>query len=172
MDFSFSFTLNEQDYFEYNKYHLYNTPALKKRLLIARFGLSAFFIIFGIVYGKILEIFGISLVVFGLLALLWIIFFRSIQSRQIKRNLKVMKKAGKLHYDKEISLHFQDECFTEATPDSEAKIKYSMLERVAVGDTDIYLYTGAAMAYIVPCRAFKDIGEKDAFLTFIASKTM
>ena len=47
---------------------------------------------------------------------------------------------------------------------------YALIEKIAVTDRAIYIYTNSLSAYIIPVSVFATEAEKSEFLEFISSK--
>lgn len=170
MSYDFSFILSEEDYFQFNKHHMLHGEQNRKQLMLTRFLFPFIYMVFGAVFGYTLSNPAIAFIVFGIISALWIIFFNSIMVQLLKRNIKRLKKSGKLIYDKEIHMLFGDETFSEQTQDSKSDYFYTIIERIEIGDTAVYMYTGAAAAHIVPYRVFPDEDTKNGFIEFIMSR--
>ena len=172
--FSFSYALTEEDYYEYNKFYIANMPAQKRRLAFARWYVPVMFLFLSLITKVIIDEFVVQAAVWATLlvgAVLWLIFFWSIMNRQLRKNIKKLKKNGRLVYDKPISMLFREDYIMTSTPESSENNAYSMIERVCVGEVAVYLFIGANSAHIVPNRAFESDGEKQSFLEFVAAKT-
>ena len=73
-------------------------------------------------------------------------FYKKITDFSLKRNIKKLKKTGRLHYDSEVTYEFLDDSFIETTRDSESVIKYSIIEKVSSGTNAFYLFTSVQSA--------------------------
>ena len=91
--------------------------------------------------------------------------------QSIKSNIKALKKSGKMAYSPVAQVEFNEDSFTETTPDNKVEQKYSAVERVSVinGDT-VYIHVNNVMAYILPATCFESKEQLDEFLTFIKTK--
>lgn len=169
--YHFRYTLDEQDYFAFNKYHLFNSPTNKKNLLANRLVVPIMFVLCGLFIGTIVKEPFLSYyfyIAFGIVAICWLIFFKTIMKKQIKRNMKRMKKRGKLPYQRDITISFEDDVIVEITENGESKVKYSALERVITTEKAIYIYINAMQAILLPCAVFSDEKERDDFIVFIS----
>ncbi len=82
-----------------------------------------------------------------------------------------MKKNGRLPYDSQVNLRFEDELIIEKTPMTEVKTMYAKLERIPVGKEGVYLYHTVMSAFLIPNIAFTSAVQKYDFLQFIHQKT-
>lgn len=170
--FSFTYAIDENDYYEFNKHQTYCSPANRKRLMISRFAWPVIFISCGLLLGTSLEYPVIAYVVYGAAAVAWLVFFKRMTDRRIKKNLVRLKKIGKLPYPPDVTIAFFDDYVHEQTSMSETKFDYSLIERVDTTADTVYIYLSALSASILPNRVFKDSAERDAFLTFLRAKLM
>ena len=178
MKYTFSYKIEKDDYYQYNRYHVRNSAFAKRRRLTMRILLAVIFVIAAVLFfitdwfnGEFPAL-SIAYLVVGLG---FCIFFNQLTDLAIRRSIKKMQKTGKLHYDKEITYEFYDDFFREIAPDMASEIKYSIITDVAegtqkVGNNTIYLYINVQQAHIVPLRVFRDEQERVEFLQFIKGK--
>ena len=89
----------------------------------------------------------------------------------LKRQIKSLKKSGKMGYSPESVAEFYDDCFVETTPDNKVEHKYSAVERISIVDNKVvYVHINNVMAYILPFSCFKSEEQYGNFLTFIKTK--
>jgi len=105
-----------------------------------------------------------------ILSVLWIIFSKNILIKSLEKNLKKLKKEGKLPYIKESEVKLDDEGIHINSSDTESKIKYSMVEKIVEAEKAIYIYIASIQAIIIPVNIFLDDMEKAKFLEFIHIK--
>ena len=127
MNYKFEYQLSENDYFEFNKYHLNNSTDSKMGLLLQKISLPITFIIillFNIMQGidKIQIL--IFFVVFTIASILWILTSKKTNERILKRYINFIKKHSKLPYSESAVMEFYDEYFIEKTQTTKSKIQY------------------------------------------------
>jgi hypothetical protein len=105
-----------------------------------------------------------------IIILAFLLFYKQITNRALKRNIKKLRKTGRLHYESEITYEFLEDSFIETTHESESVNKYSMIEIVSTGSSAFDLYVSVQVAHIVPFRVFANDSDREAFLGFIQSK--
>lgn len=169
--FEFRIRLNDNDYLLFNQYHLLNSPSGKKTLLyfnlIIPFSSFIFILLFGINKGSDFLLILTQVILLAILSIIWAMFSKKIALKFMASGIKKMKKEGKLPYSNELILRFDNENIHEITSNTENKVKYSMIEKIAVTDKAIYIYFSSVQAYILPLTAFSDEMEKAKFLEFI-----
>lgn len=173
MKFKFNIKIEGNDYYEFNKYHIYNTRLIKRRMMVTRILLPIFIIEIAFLMGRALHSPEISNIVYGIFIIMAItvfFFYNQITNLSLKWNIKKARETGRLYNDNEITYEFSEDSFIEVTRDSESVIKYSMIDKISSGTSAFYLYINAQSAYIVPYRVFANDQERKGFLDFIENK--
>ncbi len=174
MHFKFDIRVTEKDYLDYNRFWQFQSPYGKKQIISLRvifallFGIAAIATLIGgnFTIDSIIEaaIYVTALVYFQLI-------LPTILAWSVKRQIKVLKKKGKMAYAPEATMEFHEEIFTSKTPESKTETKYTTIERISVvRDKAIYLHVNNIMAYIIPRKSFVSDEQFESFLTFIQSK--
>ncbi len=172
-DYKIRYSLDDNDYFEYNKIHMLTSKAGKKALMNYKLSVPVFSLIL-IGFVAILR-FDINLIIIESIAMavldtIWIIFSDKIYFSKLKKSFAKIKKDGNLPYDKSGELVFDSDGITDITETSVFKTGYSSIEKIIITEKTIYLYTSAINAYIINSDFFKDQNEKSDFLNYITSK--
>lgn len=172
--FEFQYTLDDEDYLEFNKYHLLNSPAGKRNIRILRMLLPAMLAIMLLVIAMQsnadwMELLGV-MTFFFIVSVIWIVTAQKTMLRSMRKSIHKLKKDGKLPYSKQTAIRFEDDAFHETTEDTETKTAYRKLENIAVSDHAIYAYTSAMQAYIIPLRVFESDAQRTAFMQFLNAK--
>ena len=167
--FKFKYQLNEEDYYEFSKFHMYNSPLNKKRIARMRFLCPAFFMMLSFLIYRATQN-PVSYIIGGAISLLWIVFYEKLCTSALRKNINGAIKSGKLPVKNRSVLRFEEEGFFEKTELSEIQFPYTGIEQIVNGDSGIYIYTAATNAIIVPYQAFKNENEKKEFFEFIKLK--
>jgi hypothetical protein len=170
----FKYTLSDNDYFEFNKHHLFNAPANKGGLVAARLMVPAIFVVF-LLLSLVFIGFDVSLFIgqvvgYTIISVAWGFLVKPFYVFTLKKNIKTMKKHGKLPYVQDILICFDEDSVIETTPETETKMKYTKIERIAESNLAIYVYTSAAQAIILPFSVFESEKQRDDFRDFIHCK--
>lgn len=171
--YQFCYKLNEHDYFEFNRYHIFSSPAYKKTMLFNQFGAPTILFACGLFLRTIMKekFLSYSFNIFvGIIAILWMIFFKWITTNELKRTIGKLKKSGKLPLRGDVAISFENDFFVETTEIGESKIKYSAIEHVVMTEKAIYLYTSVMEATLLPLTIFSDEQKRDDFIAFIEKK--
>lgn len=172
--YNFNYKLNDNDYFEFNKYHLENSPEGKRNLFLFKFLMPFFCLIFAIIVlfnNSDYITAAAETAVIIIMSVIWIIFSKKWYFRSLKKSLIKLRKQGKLPYSSEGTLIFDEEFISDINPLTECKTRYENIENIALNDTYIYIFYGAIQAYIVPLSCFRSEEEKQNFIDFITAKT-
>ena len=171
--FKFIFTLSDDDYFEFSKHALLNSAVWKRRLNLIRIlpiiiWLFAIFVFF--IRKADLNLIIIESILLAAYSVVIFVLSKPLLLLLLKRRIGRVKKYEKLVSGMEVTLLFENEFFLETTSQSEAKLKYSVIERIDKAEKAVYLYVGAVKAYIIPLNAFADDEIKKQFIIFIKDK--
>ena len=175
MNFSFDVKFGDEEYLEFNKYHLFyskpNRNVLKKRRI--------FFLVVTLIYAFLaviclkfeLTFADVACIIVTLIFLLECIFAKQRLVGMLKRTLKRMKKHGKLPYIAESTVEFYDDKFISRSENKTTEMPYTEVENVCDNTNHaIYIYTDVQSAKIIPYKCFRDDSEREDFLNFIKQK--
>lgn len=171
--FEFKVVLNENDYLLFNQYHMLNSRHGKNLVLIYRLlvpVVSLLTVVTLYILDQDLQAALFTAFFMTILSVLGVVFAKKAIIMIMKTGITKLKKDGMLPYSKLATLKFSDDLIHEISPDSEHKIKYSLIEKVAVTESAIYIYFGAVQAYVLPMSTFSTEEEKRDFLAFINLK--
>ena len=174
MRFAFDIRLTDEDYLNYNIFWMLRSPYGKKEIVKFRLLFTA---VLGILCFLFLLSGGFSKesllgVVPYLIAFLLVqALTNAIFTWSLKRQIKSLKKKGKMGYSPTSEMVFFEDSFTETTPDKRIEEKYTSIERISIlSDKVIYIHVNNVMSYIVPMSCFSSREEGDAFLGFLKEK--
>jgi len=189
MLYKFQYTLDDADFFEYNKYSFDNVKG-KKELMrnyqyivpVVGFLILVFvlisnrndFYIRGILTAVAVLIV-ISTVWFFAVELYFNLFFRS--DSLVKKSINTAKEKGQNLGDKNYLVQFDNEYFYSHSDSGEFKFKISVFQKIAEGNNAIYLYDSLGSdgqpvhGYIIPNSVFETEEHKKGFLDYAKEKT-
>ena len=174
MLFNFNINITEDDYLNYNLFHSLESShgrkmALKGRIIYVSvlLALAALvlivlgFTMFSIIYDAILLI----------MVLRYMVFYKKIVGRSIKRYIIRLKKMGKLPFDSESTFEFYEDKIIETTPTKRTEIQYDGIERVClVSNRYAFFYNSISSAYVLPIPQIKEQVNFTEFVSFISKK--
>lgn len=172
--YKFEICLTEQDYLSFNNYHVINSQAGKKALRATKFLyviLSLLVVLIFYITKKNFNLFVIQAALMMIVSVLGIVFTKKITLSNVKRQIKALKKSGRLPYSTASTVMFDENCIHEITQSSESKTDYSLVEKIVTVSNAVYVYFSAVQAYIIPERCFSSEEEKQAFINFLKENT-
>ena len=176
MEFKFDFTLSEQDYMDFNYFHMFSSKVGVKLYKRLRWLTSGLFLAVGVLY---LLLYGFNvdgltyLGVFGVCAAIDWFACKPTLRATLKRQVKFNKKQGKLPYSPEASMTFEEDCFAERTETNKSEYSYSVIcDAYLVNDRMFYLYMDTMRAFLLPVSAFESKAQLNAFLEFIGERSV
>ena len=106
-----------------------------------------------------------------LFTLLYVIFFKKILTRNVKTQIKRLKKVGKLPFDPVSTLEFHENKMAEITAEKRIEQSYNVFERICiVKDRYILLYHSSVGAHILPVVQVKAQLNQEDFIEFLSKK--
>ena len=174
MLFQLKINLSEDDYLGFNNFHSFESTHGKKLIrktriffILAMVFLAALAVLilgwttFSIIYAILLLLF----------TLLYMVFFKKVLARNIKVQIKRLKKIGKLPFDPESTLEFHEDRMVEITALQRTEQSYSIFERICVvKDRYVLLYKSSVSAYILPVLQIKEQLNQEDFIEFLSKK--
>lgn len=178
MLYRFDVNLTEQDYYEFNRFHLFTSHYGKKqfekiRILTSVIPLILFILRFAsyVLSGFAAENLAVC-IVYILLSVFLFFISKPLVWFISKLQIKQMKKQGKLPFTPASTLEFYDDSFVEITPDNKTESKYSLVDSIyIVNGKMIYIFTNSVLAYMLPVKVFESEEQYNSFMDFITEKT-
>ena len=155
------YNLTEEDYINFNLYHIKNSKTGKRALVLQRFLTPLFFIIISYIYSLISDMSFLPLfITFLVTSILWVIFYPKYFYRLIARNAKKMMKEGKndgLLGNHQLKL--TEEGLVDTSSNKETKVTWSGITSFKEDDGYFLLYNSSVSAYILPKREIDHVDE-------------
>ncbi len=175
MKFQFNVNLSEQDYLDFNLFlnlkSYYGKGQMKTiRILLAI--MCVFMIGVFLILGGFSGIARVLFLVLGIIVLVFSqLFLEKTFARALKKQMRNLKKRGKMAYSPESVLEFYEDVLVETTPENRNEQKYSSIERISIVDNKvIYIHISNLAAYLLPVSCFESKEQFDGFLYFIKTK--
>ena len=174
MLYQLNITLNEDDYLDFNKFHSFESTHGKKLIRKTR----VFFILAMVFFAALVVLvlgwttFSIAYAILLLLfTLLYMVFFKKVLTRNIKKQIKLLKKIGKLPFDPVSTLEFYEDKMVDITALQRTEQSYSIFERICVvKDRYVLLYKSSVSAYILPVLQINEQLNQNDFIEFLSKK--
>ena len=179
MLYEFSFSMDENDYYEFNKTYMRNAFGEKdlnffmKWLVPAVLAIRFFFNLATDNFYDSMSIIASFFVLF-LGSFLWLHFRKYLAMffiwLTVQLSVYFTKMNGKLPFSRENRLQFHDDHIHEQTETTETKFDYSCLEKIFEDNNAIYIFFNSIQAFMIPLSAFESEGQKKDFLVYINEK--
>ena len=175
MLYKFDTHMNDDDFFEINKYVMLNSNDGKRNLrtikiIFPLILLSIWTLL--IIRGENPLFLVLTFIGFAIVTVIFLLTIKHTMVGNLKKRIKVMKKRGKLPYSSESVLEFYDDHFVETTTENHSEIKYTAIKSAVLNpDIAVYLFNNDITAYVIPIRYFGSTAALNEFLQFINSKT-
>ena len=169
MKYKFQIFMTEEDYLEFNLFHIlkshYKTNLLLRIFICVMFLTAILSVWFREGFGVIFVVTAIAMIVF---AVLFNIFLKKCFASIAKLSIKNLSKKGRVAFSPVSTIEFFDDYFVETTETNRNEQKYSSIERIsAVYGKVVYLHLNNIMAYIIPMSSFENEDQYNEFLNFL-----
>ena len=166
-------SITEHDYLAFNEYHLLHSEQGKRAINMFRI-LTPVLSLLVIVIFWIAEVSQVLLITeiiaLSIVSIVMAFYSKKILLKSVKKNIRKLEKDGKLPFNKESTITFNDDSLHEKTIQTETSIQYAAIDKIIQGDQAIYVYFSAIQAFIFPYRSFESDEQKNEFITFLNAK--
>ena len=131
--FGFTYTLDDNDYYDFNKFHMYHAPTSRKRTQYNRFLCPVIYMALAVLYFQTTHDVTYYYIG-GALSVCWLLFDKQMNNYLLKRRLAKIKKSGKFPYEPHVTRDFSEDQIIQKSPSSESTSDYSQIEHVLTGD--------------------------------------
>lgn len=174
--FRFEIKMTEADFYEFNKFHLFNTEQTKKQVRNLRIIFPVMFLVMWLYPLAISDFDLIEFIARGIVFVPAALFFalgtKDFVWRITKRSIAKSVKTGSKLFSTDSVLEFGENGITETTADAKSEHGYTVVEDIYLMDGRVfYIYISALQAYLLPVSAFSSAEQYNAFFGFIESKT-
>ena len=174
MKYKFKINISDNDYLEYNKFHMLRSPYGKKSLSSLRLTLCAIVIAISFIslIGQGFSADSVITVIPVIIVLILAqIFLKKFLEISIKASVSQLKRKGKMAYSQSSMIEFFDDGFMETAREQRLEQKYSSIERISVIEGKyVYLHVNNIMAFIIPNTAFDSHEQYKEFISFMNEK--
>ncbi len=171
MKFQFNVKISEQDYLNYNVFHMMRSPYGKRTMVTFRVVIAVLMCLIAFIPSQTDRFsaeWWIGKIPVVLLLVLFQVFFNRLFIWSIKGSIRSLKKRGKAGYTPDAVLEFYEDEFREITEETTVEHKYSVVERISVVDNKIlYIHINNVAAYLLPLSCFESLEQYDRFLEFM-----
>ena len=174
MLYQFNIHLTEEDYVAFNQFHSFESPQGKKLIRNSRMILTLVMVVLAALIFLVdgLSSFAVTYaIVLGLFTVFYVVGFQKIMNRVIRKQIKTLKKTGKLPFDPVSAFEFYEDRMAEITTSRHTEQRYDAIEQVCVvREQYLLLYTSSVGAYILPIPQLRQQGNLEELLSFLMQK--
>ncbi len=174
MNFRFDVKLTEQDYLEFNKFHMLRSPYGRKQVVTFRTAIGvvcALLVVLSLVANGLSLDFLLGCIPTAIVFVLFQLGLNRFLVFSLKQTMKNIKKSGKMAYSPESVMEFGEDSFSEITSETRVEQAYRSIERISVVDGKmIYIHINAVMAFLLPVASFSSEEQYREFLDMICKK--
>jgi len=168
--YEFNFTISEQDYLDFNLYHMNTASDMRKKLTVYRLMLPGFFVLWLLFTYNQAENMLPRAILFAAASVLWFFAMKPLLVSSVKRRIAKMSQNGTLPCTQVTAVRFDDDVMQSDCDGQEEVTAYAALDQITVYTSAIYIYTRAATVFILPFSAFASESQKEDFIQFINEK--
>lgn len=157
-----TYHLTEEDYLQFNRFHIRNSKTFKRALVIQRVTGPIIFLLMAFIFSSIGNLsFATLLVPFIILSVLWIVFYPKYFYASVIRNTKKVIKEGKTGGDLlgKHQMILNETGIIDLTENGETKVVWSGILELKEDEYNIYVYNSSVSAYILPKRDLNNVAE-------------
>lgn len=160
------YLLTEQDYINFNLFHIQNSKMATKALKIQRYTIPALYLVLAYVFASIGDgSYILSFTIFTIFAILWLVLYPKFYYRTIIRNVKKMMKEGKNEgLLGEHIMILSSEGIVDKNTTGETKVAWTGIQEVKEDKDYLYLYNSSVSAYILPKREIHHLDELKSYI--------
>lgn len=167
--YRFKYELAKSDYVDFNLYHAKSSKTVNRMLMIYRV-VGPLLILAGGYYmiGGYKDLVGI--IVYGISALLWFIYYPRFHFKSIEKNVKKIINEGNdtsLFELRQVVVNERE--ITEEIVDHKTFKGWKKVVKVGVSKDNIFIYVSDMEALIIPKRIIGDEKENKAFIEYITN---
>ncbi len=153
------YELTEDDYIQFNLYHMQNSPSQKKTFMISRYLLPLLLAIpiylFGTLVFKQPSLFWIIIAV--LYTVIWMVTFPKLFKRNVTKAMKKMAQEGdNSNFYGLKTLEIEDDKIIATDDTTTSIVLKSAIKDIKVYDDMVLLYESAISAHIIPTRSLSN----------------
>ena len=174
MNYVFDIFLTEEDYIDFNVFHMSRSAYGKKHQRLLRGMVAVLFAVAILVNFWAEGISPVSVayaVLLGALGLLVTVFSGKTSGFTMKLVINNMKKSGKLAFSPESRMGFSDEGILEITPEGRTEKRWESMERLCIREGKVwYLYMNNTAAFILPVEQIAAQTDLAEFRRYLESR--
>ncbi len=174
MNYIFDIFLTEEDYIDFNVFHLSRSVYGKKHQRVLRILLAVIFAAAALINFWAEGISPVTVayaLLLGVLGLMMTVFYGKFSGFLTKLSIGSLKKSGKMAFSPESRVGFTDEGILEITPEGRTEKRWETVERLCILEGKVwYLFTNNIAAFILPVEQLRAQTDLAEFRKYLESK--
>ena len=174
MNYIFDIFLTEEDYIDFNIFHLSRSVYGKKHQRVLRIMLAVIFAAAALINFWAEGISPVTVayaLLLGVLGLMMTAFYGKFSGFLTKLSIGSLKKSGKMAFSPESRVGFTDEGILEITPEGRTEKRWETVERLCILEGKVwYLFTNNIAAFILPVEQLRAQTDLAEFRKYLESK--
>jgi hypothetical protein len=174
MNYVFDIFLTEEDYIDFNIFHMSQSAYGKKHQRMLRGMVAVIFAVAALVNFWAEGISPVTVayaVLLGGLGLMVTVFSGKFSGFTMKLVINNMKKTGKMAFSPESRMGFADEGILEITPEGRTEKRWESMERLCIREGKVwYLYMNNTAAFILPVEQIAAQTDLAEFRRYLESR--
>ena len=174
MNYVFDIFLTEEDYIDFNVFHMSRSAYGKKHQRLLRGMIAVIFVAAAIVNFLAEGISPVTVayaVLLGVLGLLVTGFTGKTSGFTMKMVINNMKKTGKMAFSPESRMEFSDAGIVEITPEGRLEKRWESMERLCIREGKVwYLFMNNTAAFILPVEQIAAQTDLAEFRRYLESR--
>ena len=148
-------TITDNDYIKFHEYMMGRQGYGKQMMNLYKYIIPVIaLVIIGLhlISGVNIRLIIVEIILLGILSGVWMTFSSKLYQRNMRRNIKAIRKSGRLPYHEQAEIEWADDAVVERTEDSVISIPYEEITSIDETEDYWYLFYGASQALILPKR--------------------
>ena len=174
MNYVFDIFLTEQDYIDFNVFHMTRSAYGKKHQRLLRILVAVLFTVAALINFWAEGISSVTVLyalLLGALGLAMTVFHGKFTRIIMKLSLGNLKKSGKMAFSPESRLGFTDEGILEITPEGRTEKRWESMERLCILEGKVwYLFMNNTAAFILPVEQLRAQTDEAEFRKYLESR--
>ena len=174
MNYIFDIFLTEEDYIDFNIFHMNRSVYGKKHQRVLRSLLAVIFVAAAIINfwaEGISPVTVLYALLLGFLGLMMTVFYGKFSGFLTKLSIGSLKKSGKMAFSPESRVGFTDEGVLEITPEGRTEKRWESMERLCIREGKVwYLYMNNTAAFILPVEQLRTQTDLAEFRKYLESR--
>lgn len=159
----FDIQLDDEDYVNFNIFHMFHSNYGKKSILLGRlmmFCFSCVAILIMIMAGAERGLLLTESVVLLIVSIVHFIYYPKMAKKKIRKQIYKIKEEGALPYNSKETVEFNNTEIIEVSPKEVLRTNYTEITAFHLSDEYMYLYKDALRAIIIPYRCLGNRKEE------------